>query len=313
MPHTWKINIFQVWGKENSKYGACMDKINLNISDKSKSDYRKLALNFYSKIKADGDSISLETITAKLIEIADNHTRGYWRKLRGAIAFDQLEKGYEKPAYIIKELVNTSTDPAPKQKRARKITDSDYQRLFKKSSKRLQHILTIAKITGARSCEYETIKCVGDYLFHITGAKKTHNRGADRVIKLNHVDSWRLNNAINSYQDFLSESKLKDPLGALRKELSKNSLKIWPKRKPLNYGTFRHQMGSDLKADDSISGKDKGYTLGHQVTQSIESYGNKANGTGANRINAGESSDAVRENSTSFDDMANDLASKMKP
>jgi len=309
MPHTWKINIFQVWGKQNSKYGVTMDKINLDICDKSKSDYRKLAINFYAKIDADGDSINLKTIKAKLIEIGDNHTRNYWRRLRGAIAFDQLEKGYGKPAHLIKELENQSMNPAPKQKRTRKITNNDYQFLFQKPSKRLKVILTIAKLTGARSSEFKSIEPLQSDKFFIVGAKKTETRGDDRTIQLNKIEAWRLRNAINDFHNDLQKTKLKDYIGSLRKELAKTSKSIWPRRTPVTYSTFRHQMGSNLKANGSMSNKDKSKILGHKSTKSIESYGNKTYGTGGHSIEAGECSDDVRDNKTDFEKIKSNYAS----
>jgi integrase len=284
-----------------------MTEINLDISDKSKSDYRKLAINFYSKIKADGDRVTLETIKGKLLELADHHTRNYWRRLRGAIVFDQFEKGYDGPAYTIKALQNTSTNPAPKQQRNRKITEQDYQRLFKKSSKRLQNILSIAKSTGARSSEFKNIIPLDDDKVFILGAKKTDTRGDDRIIQLNRLEAWRLKRAINDFHADLQTTTLKDYLGTVRKELAKTSLLIWPRRKPTTYSTFRHQMGSNLKADESMSDKDKSKILGHRSTKSIESYGNKTNGTGGHSIEAGECSDNIKDNKTNFENIGLDL------
>jgi len=53
-----------------------------------------------------------------------------------------------------------------------------------------------------------------------------------------------------------------------------------------------------------MSDKGKSKILEYRSTKSIESYSNKTNGTDGQSIEAGESSDDLRENSSNFDDMA---------
>ncbi|SMN01912.1 hypothetical protein SPONN_201 [uncultured Candidatus Thioglobus sp.] len=137
---------------------------------------------------------------------------------------------------------NPSTNPAPKQKRTPNIKDSDYPLLFAAASDRLKVILTIAKLTGARSSEFESIRPLEDKKFFISGTKETATRGRGRTIQLyDETEASQLRSAIHTFHAHLQNTNLKDYIGALRKELDKTSKSIWPRRKPVTYSTFRHQ------------------------------------------------------------------------
>lgn len=88
-------------------------------------------------------------------------------------------------------------------------------------------------------------------------------------------------------------------IGPLQDRLRAAGRHLWPRRTALpTLYTFRHQMGSDLKA----SGMDRrqiAYIMGHQATGSVDVYGDRrvarSNGRSLPRIPEGADLSAVRE------------------
>lgn len=80
----------------------------MSITAKTAAEYRSLAANFYKKRLGD-DPPTPKRLSDELIRCAREYRPAYWRRLRGAIAFDQAERGYTKSAERVKATVNPTT------------------------------------------------------------------------------------------------------------------------------------------------------------------------------------------------------------
>jgi len=288
---------------QNQEPGAAM-------LEKTKADYRKLASFFYRDIEA----LTLDAITDKLALKSAAVTPGYFARLKSAIAFDQLEKGYSKPAKIIREMRNPATDDGEdrlgriykkppvsngSQKRVRIISDADFKLLHSKSSDELRDVLTILKTTGARPSELPGIKMLDNNQVYIPAVKANDDgtRGASRTIQLSKMDAWRLSKSIKNHRVYVNASSNKNPLEAVRMQLRAKALKLWPRRKPICFYTLRHKFGSELKATAGMSKKEKSYLMGHQATASISRYGNRQSGGRGSTASAADklAADTVRD------------------
>jgi hypothetical protein len=253
------------------------------MNEMTKDSYRKLAKNFY-KERLNGEVLSPERICAALIACAEEYRPAYWRRLRSAIAFDQNEKNYAETSKRISELKNPQTTLAggsvkSKQSRVRQVTEVEVMKLQEELD-RLDDLPTLAavwmvKLTGVRPAEIHTVRII-DGVVVIRGAKKSHSgqRGADRALVL-------IPDALKVVASAIAELH-EHEIGPIQDRLRAAAKRVWPQRRALpTLCSFRHQMGSNLKAS-GMSRCSVAYVMGHQSTASVDQYGNrKTAGPGA--------------------------------
>lgn len=264
-------------------------------TEKTKAEYRRLAAHFYEK-RLGGEPPTPKKITDALKVCAGEYRPAYWRRLRGALALDQEEKGYDKAAARIRETINPMTTDAhgpldkglrgpvpPKQRRAKSISQEDGQRLWDATGTlndrgETRSALLLATLLGVRPAEMPGLQVDQEKgEVHVTGAKKTDDddkRGADRVLVLQEGQQRR---QVAIAVEIIREAESKSP-GAMRRiqsRLDRLTRRLWPRRKarPSLY-TFRHQVGSALKASGA-SRAAIAYCMGHQSTKSVEVYGDR--------------------------------------
>lgn len=263
------------------------------MKDKTKTEYISIAANFIKTRFDKDEAITPRAITDKLKACAVEYRPDYWRRLRRGLELSQLELGYNKAAIRIAETNNPLTKDKitfnknkslikKKQSRAKRITEKDEKILFNyihdNKEKYLYHYLNIIKITGCRPAEVPNIKFLNDKEFYIKGAKANDkgDRGLDRIISVE--KSWALRLSIQEVGKWLYSIEQKGlkstPQALIKGELERVTKAIWPRGKlrPTMY-TFRHQLGSDLKAS-GMSRQAMAYVMGHQATDSIDRYGN---------------------------------------
>lgn len=290
------------------------------LSERTVTDYKKLAANFYSK-RLGGEAPTPKRIADALRQAAGDYRPGSWRKLRNALMYDQIDKGYFEAAQRLKETKNpvttgkTKTPVKPKQKRVKSVSDKDWGMLIKAANeledKQVAAALLIAHDTGCRPAEMLGIERVGDNQLHITGAKKTEDgiRGLDRTITLSPEKCEVVAKAVELLN--LKQVGGKDGEGVkpflstfehrMQSALDRLTRSVWPRKKarPTLY-SLRHQMGSDLKAS-GLSRREIAYLMGHQSTQSVEVYGDRRTArAGKSPIKPAPDANlsAVRENHT---------------
>ena len=276
-------------------------------TEKTKADYRKLAANFYSK-RLGGEQPTPKKITDALAACAHEYRPAYWRRLRNALELDQREKGFDTAAERIQYTRNPMTTvaggvgisnpndrgpTAAKQKRAKSISEADTAKLTAEVYKRgmaaegeeqLRHwqtlsALLLAERLGVRPAEMRGLRIDQEKgVVYVTGAKKSGGlRGADRVLTLpDDADSQRL--IARSVQ--LLSTVGPEGIRRIQSRLDRLSRQLWPRRqaRPSLY-TFRHQMGSNLKAM-GLNRRAIAYIMGHQSTKSVEVYGDRRKASG---------------------------------
>jgi integrase len=284
------------------------------MNEKTKSDYIKLADNFY-KTRLKNEDITPKKITDALKNAAYDYRPDYFRKLRNALAFDQESKGFKKSADRINETKNplTAADAPlmlkrqikPKQKRVKKIVEADYNKVLSKLSKNdkeLKAALTIADLVGCRPAEMLNIEINMPYEILIRGAKKTekNERGLDRKLTMNYQDVFDIQQAVSVLKAGDTDDYKTDIMHRIQTRLDTLTKSVFPRRKSqMTLYSFRHQLGANLKA----SGLDRvtvAYMMGHQSTKSIGVYGDKRTSNGnvniKPSISLDEQKQLVREN-----------------
>ncbi len=245
------------------------------MNEATKASYRKLAAHFY-RTRLAGQTLSPKRVTDAVVAAAPEYRPAYWRRLRNALAFDQLEKGFLDCAARISQAVNPVTKQGlavkPKQKRVKTVAPVDELKL-------LDHLVSsndftsasaivIARTVGARPAEMTAIRIINGVV-HIQGAKKSHSgqRGLDRTLILPEDELKLLMDAVEAIQGA--------NIGAIQDRIAAAGRRLWPQRKAwLSLYSWRHQLGSDLKAS-GLSRVEIAYVLGHQSTESVEQYGNR--------------------------------------
>lgn len=278
-------------------------------TEKTKQEYRKLAAHFYEKRLGD-EPPSPKRITDALKACAGEYRPAYWRRLRNALELDQREKGYKDAAERIKGTINPMTTDEhgpldkglrgavpPKQRRVKSISAEDLGRL-KLAARKLKGgqevlaALALAEELGVRPVEMLSLNVDQERgEVHVTGAKKSGQRGADRTLRPTITEPWamaRLAQAAETLQ--AAEGKRPGVIHRVQSRLDRLTRQLWPRRqaRPTLY-TLRHQVGSGLKA----SGADRtaiAYVMGHQSTKSVEVYGDRRAGkrSGGLAIQAGD-------------------------
>jgi integrase len=258
-----------------------------DLKDSTREDYKSLASHFYNT-KMDAKAITPKGISNALRACSGEYRPNYWRKLRNALMYDQVDKGHFDTALRLKGAANLSTSGKrliaikQKQKRCKSIDDKDLEKLYtealRKSDAELGSALAIALYTGCRPAEMAGIRRISEDQIFIEGAKKSKGeRGLDRTIVLDVQKCNVIEAAVATLQAVKpSES---GTMHKVQSRLDRLTKKLWPRRKarPTLY-TLRHQMGSDLKSGD-LSRVEIAYVMGHQSTKSVDVYGDRRKGS----------------------------------
>lgn len=272
-----------------------------NVQEKTKDAYLKLARNFYDQ-RLDGEQPTPKRVIAALKNCAAEYRPAYWRRLRNALAYAQEHAGYKKNSAHINATENPVTaegskaKPKPRLKRAKKVTEADHQKLMSVLKKHKdipgQAAVYLCKNLGCRPAELANIGITGCVVY-IESAKKNDGmkRGLDRMIN---VDP-KIAKAIGQASMIIKkEMKKGRSVKQIQDRLFKHAKEAFPRRGArISLYSYRHQIGSNLKSDKSLSEKQVAYLMGHQATSSIEQYGHVKSGTGSAGIEPTISQDEI--------------------
>jgi integrase len=287
-----------------------------DLKDQTRDDYRSLAEHFY-EVRMNGQPPTPKRIRDALRAAALEYRPGYWRKLRNAIMYNQVERNHFDSAASVKSIYNPVTSPktdvdeemsksvggkpGKAQKRLKRLSDSDlediYSEVMQRDDEEVGAALLLAQITGCRPAEMLNIQCLKDGSIFIEGAKKTEkgDRGLDRYLEVTEEEWMRVRDSVATLRAVEpgkagTMHKVQDRLNTVVKS-------IWPSKKiwPTLY-SFRYSMGSELKAS-GLSRLEIAYIMGHQSMQSVDRYGNKRSGSGKTPIRPapGANMSSVRE------------------
>lgn len=245
--------------------------------------YRIRAQNFYVNHCGGGDPSSAQ-ICAALLARCQAYRPNAFSTLKSALAHDQTARGNSQTAKAIRALVNPVTAPGsalikkPKPRSIRSVSEDEFKEL-------LGHLHTLeyfdeacsivlAFYLGVRPCEMRTITVQGNQVSIIGGKKSAPlHRGADRELT---IDTPYVLNAVKVAAQVMSQCERTNT--AIRDRLRKECRALWPRRtKHPTLKSFRHQMGSNLKASGE-SDETVAYIMGHQSTESVSVYGNRRSG-----------------------------------
>ena len=245
----------------------------------------------------------------------DGMSKGYFYRLKSACIHMQKKAGYPDQAEKLSGLATWPKGAEPLKKGfARKVSDTDYQKLMysAKEDAEVKAAIFIAKHTGMRPDEMYRAVMDGNGNIAIDGAKKSEElkRGADRFISL------KDESLIDEMRKSLNTLRNKDK-GVIQSRIDRLTRKVFPKRKhPPTLKTFRHQLGSELKAlirSGDITAKEAAYVLGHQSADSMLKYGNiRCSGQSAVSIKANGDYSQVREPSAEFNAVVNSMTDAQK-
>lgn len=245
--------------------------------------YRTRAQNFYVNCCGGHDPNSAQ-ICAALLARCQAYRPNAFSTLKSALAHDQTARGNSQAAQAIRALVNPVTAPGsalikkPKPRSIRSVSEEEFKEL-------LGHLRTVecfdeacsivlAFYLGVRPCEMRTITVQGNQVSIIGGKKSAPlHRGADRTLT---IDTPYVLNSVKIAAQWMSECERSNT--AIRDRLRKECRALWPRRtKHPTLKSFRHQMGSNLKASGE-SDETVAYIMGHQSTESVSVYGNRRSG-----------------------------------
>ncbi|MTI63448.1 tyrosine-type recombinase/integrase [Methylophaga sp.] len=264
------------------------------MTPKTSLEYQKLAKHFLAT-KIQGD-LGIDNIKSALIELASHYRPAYWRRLRCAIKHALFLAGKKEAANIIGNLENpltkkntgNSKDIKPKQKRIKSVSFDEHIHLMKHFRARcdasMLGALQIAWLVGCRPAEMPYIRLHDNCTVFIPSAKKTADgkRGLDRTISLNQKSYDLLRHSIALLHQEL-DSMTKDHVKGMhriQRRLQTATSKLWPKKRyNITLYSYRHQMGSELKAS-GMSREAIALIMGHQGINSIDKYGDRRLGTG---------------------------------
>lgn len=278
------------------------------MREKTRQEYLRLAAHFYTERLGNVSKPTGQQIADALCAIAQNHGRPYWRRLRRALVVDQLEKKNLDAAELIASTQNPATRDGlpvkPKQRRVKSVSPDDSYKLTEALITQelldtgVLAVLYMAHELGCRPNEMPKVKILTNNRVFIPGSKKTDNRGLDRTVIL---ASKEYNHICLAVEWLAAEPETKaGKIACIQTRLRTLTKNLWPRRKALpTLYSFRHQMGSDLKA----SGRDRreiAYIMGHQCTQSVDAYGDRRRAAYNRSIsadaNAEELKELIREN-----------------
>lgn len=216
-------------------------------------------------------------------------SKDYYYRLKSACKAVLEHRGYPDEAAKLQDIAKWS-DKAQEAKHNRKvckrISDDDYRKLLQAARPvneaeatqedwALYSSIMVSRVTGMRPEEIYNAKMDASGNIFIEGAKKSEKlkRGADRII---HVKTDNPE-SIDLLQRALASAQSK-PKGVIQSAMNRLSNKVFPRRKlKPSLKTFRHQLGSELKAmikAGEIDQKVAANMLGHQSADSMDKYGN---------------------------------------
>lgn len=250
------------------------------MQEKTRAEYRSLAEHFYAK-RLHGQPPSPKRVADALAACSADYRPASWRRLRCAIAYDQEAKGYGEAAERIRAVENLARKQGlPMKPKARRVTEIS----AKDEAKLLDYLgpsgdievtaaVVMAKYLGVRPAEMMDVR-IRDGRVEIRGAKKSHEgtRGADRVVEVPPQVLATLKACLEALHS--------SPRGlvGVQDRLRRICSDLWPQRRALpTLYTFRHQLGSDLKAH-GVDRVEIAYLMGHQATKSVDQYGDKRRG-----------------------------------
>ncbi|RKZ95621.1 MAG: hypothetical protein DRQ40_03180 [Gammaproteobacteria bacterium] len=298
------------------------------MNENTKQGYLKLATHFLKVRLIDKDiPVTAKNIKQALIASAPEYRAAYWRRLRCALVTQQREAGYSETAGVLETTVNPLTDKkAPdelkaqiktKQKRRKQVTRNEHFQLKAFFKDKMDYsalaAIEIARILGCRPAEMLDLKMLDNNQVFITGAKKTvqGNRGLDRTVILSEQDyntvSTHKLNLFDEIHFNRHKGKPEHAMHRIQHRLATATKKLWPKKKhQITLYSYRHQMGSDLKAS-GISRKEVAAVMGHQSVDSVNVYGHKRKSSRNLSIRAtSESIAGVRKNTQRISDLIAD-------
>jgi hypothetical protein len=244
---------------------------------------RSLAAHFY-KTRING-SPTAKKVSDALKNCACEYRPDYWRSLRIALAFVAKEHGFYKAADHIAATKNPITSDSgrrseikKKQNRQKSVSQADEKQLLDYLVHNKESVtfaaVTLVSYLGCRPAELKHLVFQNDQTILIPSAKKTEkgNRGLDRVI---HIKEARLFNSLKTSHEMFLTAPCVDPTRYVQRRLEILTTRLWPKRnvRPSLY-SWRHQMGSDLKASD-MNSAEIAAIMGHRSTDSVDVYGNR--------------------------------------
>lgn len=272
-----------------------------NVQEKTKDAYLKLARNFYEQ-RLEGEQPTPKRVIAALKNCAVEYRPAYWRRLRNALAYAQEDAGYKKNAAQINSTANPVTaedsqaKPKPKVKRAKKVTEADHAKLLSVLKKHkdipAQAAIYLCKHLGCRPAELPNIVVQGSVVY-IESAKKSDGmkRGLDRMINVDPKIAKSIGQAAIVIKKEIRKGRT---VKQIQDRLFKHAKEAFPRRQTrISLYSYRHQLGSNLKSDKSLSNKQVAYVMGHQATSSIEQYGHVKSGTGSAGIEPTISKDEI--------------------
>ncbi len=256
------------------------------------------AKNWLKKhIKEKGRNWTVADIQIALEEYAKTVTGDTFRRMR-----NDLERYYRALAQQNPKMKNVPAriaaiqNPVPVHQRKKKrvkcksVKDDDFNKLMlhvlQKQDEKLMAALIAVKVTGARPCELHTIKMAqgdtGVTVIRIKGGKQAVIQGKQRgftnpreIILLDKQDIAYMKIVIPLMADMQGKK-----LNALQRRLTEITKKLWPRRKKRpTLKSFRHQLGSDLKAS-GLSESERSAIMGHRSQDSISTYGFRRSGKG---------------------------------
>lgn len=253
--------------------------MNSHLDEKTLDKRLKMAEGFYRKY-FEGELVSTAVTQEKLQAVSSDYRPDSWRNLRAALACFWFNKGEQNAAKEIRKTKRgrvKNAFPNSKVKRCKKITEDDWLKLFDQDIKTINPlayaVLILGFATGMRPLEMTRVRVTGENKFYITSSKKRDDRGLDREIRITDpLWAKRVRHAI----DKTSNKKVDELQNAFAYLVEKT----FPARqsKPTIY-SMRHQLGSNLKAM-GVDRKTIAYLMGHRVTASVDSYGNRRSGSG---------------------------------
>lgn len=278
----------------------------MNIESENVLNKIKLAKRF-KRLHLKNNDFSFRNISSSLHALSLKVRPDVWRQYRNSVSLYAQREGQEKLSEDIKKLFNPTTikydDPRiigyeevtaligmqpKKQNRCTKVIEKDHQKILnyitKNPDRAVLGAIYLAYFTGMRPAEMLNIELMPEQnAIYIHTAKETEEeeRGLDRTLIFSAKEYKLIENAyyavISEKRRLNRSGKLCKPERAMKRiqnRLAKITKAIFPRRQyQITLYSYRHQMGSDLKASgfDSIS---IAAIMGHQSVKSIDGYGN---------------------------------------
>jgi integrase len=277
----------------------------MNIESENVLNKIKLAKRF-KRLHLKNNDFSFRNISSSLHALSLKVRPDVWRQYRNSVSFYAQKEGQEKMSEDIKNLFNPTTikydDPRiigyeevtaligmqpKKQNRCTKVIEKDHQKILnyitKNPDRAVLGAIYLAYFTGMRPAEMLNIELIPEQnAIYIHTAKETEDgeRGLSRTLLFSEMEYKLIEksfDAVISEKQRQRAGKFCDPERAMKRiqnRLAKITESIFPRRKhQITLYSYRHQMGSDLKAsgNDPIS---IAAIMGHQSVNSIDVYGN---------------------------------------